>query len=130
MKVFVIQLENRPGELATLLERLAAADVNVILAAVPIAGTGTVTIVADDDDTAAAALTRAAYSFSTQSAVKVRADNRPGAAAGFSRALADVGVNIELLLPVEITPEIAILVLAVDDPEMAEKALGDRIVPD
>lgn len=130
MRVFVIELENRPGELARLLDRLAEADVNVMLAAVAAGRRSTVTLVGDDDAAAQAALTKAAYAFTTTSAVKVRAENRPGEGAQLSRLLADAGVNIELLLPLEITSAVAILVIGVDDPVKAEKVLGDRIVPD
>jgi hypothetical protein len=130
VNVFVIELDNQPGELATLLERLAGADVNVILAAVPAGGTGTVSLIADDDPSAARALTAAGYRFSTTSAVKVRSQNRPGEGASVSRALATAGVNIELLLPLEITSEVAILVLGVDNLKKAELVLGERIVPD
>ena len=130
MNVFVIELENQPGELARVLERLAEADVNVMLAAVPSADTGTVTLVADDDDAAVAALAAAGYAYITRSAIKVRSANRPGEGAAVSRALANAGVNIELLLPLEITADVAILVIGVDNPEKAELALGERVVPD
>jgi len=128
--VFVVQLEDRPGELATLLERLAAAKVNVMVAATTSSGTGTVTLVADDDTATRETLSGVGYSFDARHAIKVRAANQPGEGAAFCRRLADAGVNIQLVLPLTITQDIAVLVLGVDDLAKAEAALGDRVVPD
>jgi len=128
--VFVVQLEDRPGELATLLERLAAADVNVMVAAITSSGTGTVTLIGDNDTATRETLSGAGYAFETRHAIKVRAANRPGEGAAFCRRLADAGVNIEFVLPLTITQDIAVLVLGLDDPAKAEAALGDRVVPD
>jgi hypothetical protein len=130
VNVFVVQLEDRPGELATLLERLAAANVNVMVAAITSSGTGTVTLVGDDDAATREALSGAGYSFDARHAIKVRAAHRAGEGAAFCRLLADAGVNIELVLPLTITQDIAVLVLGVDDPAKAEAALGDRVLPD
>jgi hypothetical protein len=130
VNVFVVQLEDRPGELATLLERLATANVNVMVAAITSSGAGTVTLVGDDDKATQQTLSGAGYSFDAHDAIKVRAANQPGEGAAFCRLLADSGVNIQLMLPLTITQDIAVLVLGVDDLAKAEAALGDRVVPD
>jgi hypothetical protein len=130
MDVFVVQLENRPGELATLLERVAEVGVNVMLAAVVVGPRGTVSLVGDDDESTRAALSGAGYVFQTRPAIKVQAANRPGEGAALCRLLGDAGVNIELVLPLMITQDIAILVVEVDDPARAQALLGDRVVPD
>ena len=54
--------------------------------------------------------------------------NRPGAGAATFRTLADVGINLELLLPVRISEELFYAVICVDDPTAAEGALGDQVV--
>ncbi len=59
--------------------------------------------------------------------VTVRMEDRAGQAASISRRLADAGVNIEIWLPVDTSPQSFIVALGVDDIEAAREAIGEQI---
>jgi len=128
MSVFIVQTKDHPGELAAVLEVLAAGGVNVMLASVTAEGRGTVLFVGDDDAATRAALTEADVAYDERSSVVIRVANRAGAGAAFCRTLADAGINVEFLLPLEVDREQATLVLVVDDQEKAWRILGDVVV--
>jgi len=128
MSLFVVQMKNVPGELAAVLDTLAGAGVNVMITAVTAEDRGTVLFVADDDAATRAAFTEADVSYAERSSVVIRAENRPGAGAAFCRTLADAGVNIDFLLPLEVDREHATLVLVVDDQDKARRLLGDLVL--
>lgn len=130
MSLFVVQMKNSPGELAAVLDTLAAAEVNVMLTAVTGDDRGTVLFVGDDDAATRAAFTEADVAYDERSSLVIRVENRPGVGAVFSRQLADAGVNIDFLLPLEVDRGLATLVLVVDDEDRARGVLGDRVVPD
>jgi len=128
MSLFAVQMKNVPGELAAVLDTLAAAGVNVMITAVTAEDRGTVLFVADDDAATRAAFTDADVSYDERSSVVIRVDNRPGAGATFCRTLADAGINIDFLLPLEVDRQHATLVLVVDDQDKARRVLGDLVL--
>ena len=128
MSLFVVQMKNVPGELATVLDTLAVAGVNVMITAATAGDQGTVLFVGDDDAATRAAFTEAGIAYDERSSVVIRANNRPGAGAAFCRKLADAGINIEFLLPLEVDRESAILALVVDDEERTRSVLRDVVL--
>jgi hypothetical protein len=126
--LFVVQMKNVPGQLAAVLDVLAAAGVNVMITAVTAEDRGTVLFVGDDDAATRAAFTDADIGYDEKSSIVVRVQNRPGAGAEFCRTLAAAGVNIEYLLPLEVDREHAVLVLVVDDEGLARQVLGDLVL--
>jgi hypothetical protein len=130
MSLFVVQMKNQPGELATVLDALADGGVNVMLTAVTAEDRGTVLFVGDDDAATRGALTDSGVSYDERSSVVIRVENRPGVGAAFCRELADAAVNIDFLLPLEVNGAHATLVLVVDDEDKARRVLGDRAVAD
>jgi hypothetical protein len=128
MALFVVHMKNVPGQLAAVLDVLAAAGVNVMITAVTAEAQGTVLFVGDDDAATRAAFTEADVAYEEKSSIVVKVENRPGAGAAFCRALAAVGVNIEFLLPLEVDRDRAFLVLVVDDEAKAKLVLGDLVV--
>jgi len=128
MSAFIVELKNRPGQLARLCEAMAARDVNIILSGMAHRDSGTVAFVADDEAAARAALERAAIEFTERAALTVRMPNVSGAGAAMFRTLADANVNIELLLPVRISEEHFFAVLCVQDVGAARQALGEQVI--
>jgi hypothetical protein len=128
MALFVVQMKNVPGQLAAVLDVLAAAGVNVMITAVTAEDRGTVLFVGDDDATTRAAFTEADIGYDEKSSIVVRVKNRPGAGAALCRALASAGINLEFLLPLEVDREHAVLVLVVDDEARTRTVLGDLVV--
>ncbi|HEY6747829.1 MAG TPA: hypothetical protein VI357_19190 [Mycobacteriales bacterium] len=128
MSAFTVEMQSRPGELARLCEAMAGGKINMILSAVTDGDRGTVAFVVDDEQAARTALDEAGIDFRERPAVTVRMDNLPGTGAVAFRRLADAGVNLELLLPVQVSPQEFYAVLCVDDAESAYAALRDYVV--
>jgi hypothetical protein len=128
MSAFTVEVESRPGELARLCEVMAARQVNIVLSAIAHDGRGTVAFVVDDERSARTALQDAGIEFVERPALTVRLENLPGVGAETFRRLAAAGVNLELLLPVQVSKEEFFAVVCVDDVPAAQAALRDRLV--
>ena len=128
MSAFVAKLPSRPGELARLCEVMAAKSVNVLLCAIAHDDSGTVAFVVDDEGAARTALNDAGIEFTERPALTVRMENVAGAGARTFRRLADTGVNLDLLLPVQVSKEQFYAVICVDDVDAARTALGDQLL--
>jgi hypothetical protein len=128
MSAFVAKLPSRPGELARLCEAMAAKSVNVLLCAIAHGDSGTVAFVVDDEGAARTALHDAGIEFTERPALTVRMDNVSGAGAQTFRRLAETGVNLDLLLPVQVSKEQFYAVICVDDVDAARTALGDQLL--
>jgi len=128
MSAFTVQVQDRPGELARLCEVLAAGNVNIIVSAVAHGDRGSVAFVVDDERVARRALTDAGIEFTERPALTVRMENLPGAGARSFRKLAEAGVNLDLLLPIQVSREEFFAVVGVDDLEAARAALGELVV--
>ena len=128
MSAFTVELESQPGELARLCEAMAAREINLLLCGIAHGDTGTVAFVVDDEVAARTALQDAGIQFTERPALTLRLENLPGAGAAAFRRLADAGVNLELLLPVQVSKEEFFAVICVDDVDSARRALGDQVV--
>jgi len=128
MSAFTVQLESQPGELASLCEAMAARGVKIVLSAVAHGHLGTVAFVVDDERAARAALEDAAIEFTERPALTVRMENRPGAGGETFRRLAEAGVNLEVLLPVQVSKKEFFAVVCVDDFQTARSALAPDLV--
>ena len=128
MSAFVVELPSRPGELARLCEAMAAQSVNVLLCATAHGDRGTVAFVVDDEGAARTALDDAGIDFTERPALTVRMENIPGAGAQTFRRLAEMGVNLDLLLPVQVSKKEFYAVICVDDVQAARAALGDQLL--
>jgi hypothetical protein len=95
----VVDVEDRPGALATVGELLGRARVNIVAAAVFAAGDrGVIHLVVDDSDAALAALKLSGVQVSAKRDVYVvTLEDRPGELGRFARKLADSGHNISAL---------------------------------
>jgi hypothetical protein len=98
MTEFEVQMENRPGRLASLTETLAGFGVNIeALAAYGTNGEGTVRLIVDDAPTTRRVLEEAALHCEEHMVLTARLPHRPGELARLTRAIADAGVNIDAL---------------------------------
>jgi hypothetical protein len=128
MGAFTVDMENRPGGLASLCEAMADSGVNLLLCATTHGDSGVVAFIADDEAAAQRVLDGAGIGHQLRPAITARMANVPGAGAATFRSLADAGINVELLLPVRISEDEFYAVIAVDDPVAAESALGNQVV--
>jgi len=125
MTEFTVRLANRPGMLAMLAERIAAAGVNLeALAAYGIGEEGHARLMVDDALTARSVLRRAGLSFDEREVLVTTLPHRPGAVADMARGLADAGVNIEAMYLLRCSAEGMEFALAVDDPDAARPRIA------
>lgn len=122
---FVVQLENRPGELAHLARAFAARGINIHHVACVGAGPLACMFVTTDDDAGARkVLYGLGHEFIEGQPIMVEVADRPGGLAEVSEKLAAAGVNITGVLPVGRLPGVVEMAFCVDDEEKAREALG------
>lgn len=120
MTEFIVDMENRPGRLATLTEALAAFDVNIeALTAYGHNGDGTVRLITSDAPTTRRVLDEASLSFEENTVLAVSLPHRPGELARLTRSLADANVNIDALYVLRASANGIDLAISVDQPETA-----------
>jgi hypothetical protein len=124
MNAFVFDLPNRPGEMARVTEALAARGINILIYDLGLA----LGVVASDEGATRSTFDDLGVAIREVPIVTVRMEDRPGQAASISRRLADAGVNIEIWLPVDTSPESFIVALGVDDIEAARAAVREQII--
>ena len=124
---FVVQVNNRPGEMARLAEQMAAR--NVDLRAIGGGGLGEVghfIMTTADDDTARQVLLDGEWTFIEGESLLAEVDDHPGGMARIARELADAGVNVMGHLFLGRWSDRATFAFVVDDPEKARPILERR----
>lgn len=120
MTEFIVQMENRPGRLASLAEALAAFDVNIeALTAYGHDGNSSVRLIVDDAATTRRVLEEADLRYDENRVLSVTLPHRPGELANMTRMLADAGVNIEAIYVLRSNSDGIEFALSVDQPETA-----------
>jgi hypothetical protein len=121
---FVVQLDNRPGAMATLAEALAARGVDLrAIGGGGIGDAGHVIMTTADDDTTRKVLDEGGYTFIEGESILAEVDDKPGGMARIARSLADAGVNIYGHLFLGRWGDRAMFAFVVDNPEMARPIL-------
>lgn len=115
-----MNMENRPGRLASLTEALAAFGVNIeALAAYGHDGDGTVRLITSDTATTRRVLDEAALRHEEHTVLTVQLPHRPGELARITRLLADACVNIDAMYVLRANADGIELAISVDQPESA-----------
>jgi hypothetical protein len=127
MNAFIVEAANRPGELAKVTEILAARGVNLLVSSLGSGDRGLIGFIADNEETSRSALKDAGIAYQETPIIHVRAEDRPGETAAVTRKLAEGGVNVEFLVPVDTNKANFICAFGVDNVEAAEKVLGDQV---
>ena len=100
MHAFLVELENKPGELARVTEAIAAKGIDINGVSGSTCGSsGSVALMTDNDDATRTALQAAGAKFREMEATQAPIAMAPGSLAKACRRLADAGVNIEALMP-------------------------------
>jgi hypothetical protein len=126
-KQFVVQVVNRPGEMARLAEQMAAAGVD--LRAIGGGGLGDVghfIMTTADDETARTVLEDGEWTFLEGESLLAEVDDKPGGLARIARELADAGVNVLGHLFIGRWSDRATFAFVVDDPDKARPILERR----
>lgn len=125
MHAFIVEIENRAGQLSRIVGALGDAGVNITTGAgLGLSDTGGFGFLTDDEGAADRALKAASIPFKTIEIVVANVPNRAGGLAQAARRLSGAGVNVQFVVPMSIgsTDAVAFGVL---DAEAARKALGD-----
>ncbi len=122
---FVVAIENAPGALAALAERLAQRDIDIrALGSAALGKQSLVVFTTSNDDLARQLLRDAGFQFDENEALIATIEDHPGALGRLARTLADAGVNIHSVLTIGRRQGKAQLAISVDDPERARKVLA------
>lgn len=118
------ELQDEPGQLQEVTQRLAKEDVNIDgIGALATGGAGLVEIVPDDAATARSAIEGAGVDVEPVDAIVVDVPDEPGQLDQRLQDLAREGINVEALFPVSGSP--SRLAFTVDDTERAQQIVGE-----
>jgi len=122
---FVVQLDNRPGELAHLARALAARGIDIRhIGGVGAGDLGCAFVTTSDDQATREVLHGLGHLFIEGECVVVNVNDRPGGLADVTERLAKAGVNILGALIVGRRPGIVEMAFTVDDEPKALAVLG------
>jgi hypothetical protein len=125
MNAFLVDLENKPGELARVTEVIAAKGVNITAVSGSTCGSsGRVALMASDDAATRLALGEARCTFAEMEITVATLIHEPGSLAKACRRLADAGVNIEALLPIGMQGSNVQVAFATNQPAKAREVLA------
>ena len=126
-KQFVVQVQNKPGEMARLAEQLAARGVDLrAIGGGELGEVGHFIMTTADDDTARKVLEDGSWTFLEGESLLAEVDDRPGGMARLARELSDAGVNVLGHLFIGRWSDRATFAFVVDDPEKARPILERR----
>jgi len=124
---FVVQVDNKPGEMARLAEEMAAAGVDLrAIGGGGIGDYGHFIMTTADDDAARRVLEDGRWVFYEGESLLAEVDDQPGGMARIARELADAGVNVMGHLFIGRWSDRATFAFVVDDPDKARPILERR----
>jgi len=125
MNAFIVDLTNKPGELARVAEAIAQKGINIeAFAGATAGGSGAVVLVTNDEAGTRRAIGDAGCSFREVELVMATLDHAPGSLAAATRKLANAGVNIEAAMPTGMAGDKVMVSFATDNPAKAREILG------
>jgi hypothetical protein len=124
---FVVQVPNKPGQMALLAEQMAAAGVDLrAIGGGGLGDFGHFIMTTADDDGARRVLESGGWTFLEGESLLTEVEDRPGGLATIARELADNGVNVLGHLFLGRWSDRATFAFVVDDPEKARPILERR----
>jgi hypothetical protein len=125
MQVFLVDLKNKPGELARVTEAIAAKGVNITgISGATCSDSGRAAVLTSDDATTRTALKGAGFTYAELEATDTALRHEPGTLAKAARRLADAGINIEALLPIGMEGNEIHVAFVTNDPVKAKQVLS------
>jgi hypothetical protein len=121
---FVVQVTNKPGQMADLAEQMAARGVDLrAIGGGGIGDVGHMIMTTADDDTAREVLDDGGWTYVEGESLLAEVDDQPGGMARIARELADAGVNVMGHLFLGRWSDRATFAFVVDDPDKARPIL-------
>jgi hypothetical protein len=128
MQAYIVEAENRPGQLGRIAETIATRGINVEAFCVSYGNTGAAAFLSSDEPGLKSALDSGGFNYHQIPFCTISLEDKPGQVAWAAKKLGDAGVNIELLAPVEFTDHKATLAIGVDKIDEARRVLSDHLV--
>jgi hypothetical protein len=124
MRDLVINVTDRPGEIARVANALARGDVNMkSIAGIGFSKQGVIRVIPDDIEAARTALNESNIRFEESELVTALLENKAGELAGIAGKLANAGLNVHAIYVIGLEGDLVELAFAVDDAKKAKKAL-------
>jgi hypothetical protein len=124
MHAFLVELDNKAGELARITEAIAARGVDIKGVSGSTCGSsGSLALLTDDEAKTRQILTEKSAKFRDLEVTEAWVGRAPGSLAKVARRLADAGVNIEALLPMGMTDNEVSIAFITNDPAKAKSIL-------
>jgi hypothetical protein len=124
MRDLVINVTDRPGEIARVANALARGDVNMkSIAGIGFSKQGVIRVIPDDIEAARSALNESNIRFEESELVTALLENKAGELAGVAGKLANAGLNVHAVYVIGLEGDLVELAFAVDDAKKAKKAL-------
>ncbi len=129
MLAFVVELKDRPGELARVAETIGSKGINITgFTGATCGDMGSVCLLTNDESATRRALQDAHYKARERELVVATIPDKPGSLADVTRRLANAGVNIEAALPTGMSGNSIHVAFATDNAAKARSALGDAVL--
>jgi len=123
---FIVDLTNKPGELAKVTEAIAQQRIDITAFSGSTCGdSGSLALVTNDEEGTRRALSEGQWTFRSVELVEATIANRPGGLAEVARKLADAGVNIEAGFPTVMIGSDVQVAFATDNPSKAKQVVGE-----
>jgi hypothetical protein len=128
MNAFIVELENKPGELARITEAIAHRGINILgLTGATSGSSGSAVLYSNDEEGTRSALSAAGCRTREIELVVGPVANKPGGFAEIARKLADAGINIEAVLPTGMDGDNVSMAFATDNPAKTRELIGGRV---
>jgi hypothetical protein len=125
MQVFLVDLKNKPGELARVTEAIAAKGVNITgISGATCSDSGRAAVMTNDEATTRTALKDAGFIYTELEGTDTALRHEPGTLAKAARRLADAGINIEALLPIGMEGNEIHVAFVTNEPVKARQVLS------
>lgn len=125
MIAFMVDLQDKPGEVARVAEAIAQKGINIEgFSGATAGGRGAVILVTNDEEGTRRALADAGCQVKESELVTASLDHQPGSLAAAARKLADAGINIQGALPVGMSEGKVSIAFATDQPAKTRELIG------
>ncbi len=124
IKQISVFVENKPGRLAAVTEKLYEKKINIRAFTIAEAGDfGIIRMVVDKTDDAYKALKEAGFTVGLTDVIAVEVEDEPGSLYKIAKALGDEGINIEYVYAFTSEQHKALIIFRVSDVDRAKKVL-------
>jgi len=128
VNAFIVDLKNKPSELAKVAEAIAQKGIDITAFSGATCGdSGTLALITNDEAGTRRTLSEGQWKFRAIELVEASLANRPGSLAEVARRLGKAGVNIEAAFPTGMAGGNVHVVFATDSPAKAREALGELV---